>query len=60
MRIQDDNTNLTYYMSPNGVTWSQLYQHARTSFLTPADCGLVMNSYNALGVAHILHYSAHN
>jgi hypothetical protein len=58
-RIEDDRTNLYYSVSPNGYTWHQWYQHARTSLLTPADCGLYVNRYVFGGVIHWLHWSVH-
>lgn len=59
IRIQDDRTNLTYFESSNGYTWSQFFQHARGSILTPASCGLVCNPFNGAQNIHWLHYSVH-
>jgi len=58
-RVEDDRTNLYYSVSPNGWTWHQYYQHARTSILTPADCGLVFNRFSLGAIVHWLHFSIH-
>lgn len=58
-RVVDDRTNLSYYLSANGTNWQAFYSHARGSFLTPADCGLVVVPFNLNTIIHWLHYSVH-
>lgn len=37
MRIANDGTNFTFSTSPDGMNWDQVYQVARTAFLTTPD-----------------------
>jgi hypothetical protein len=34
VKLEDDNTDLKYYVSPDGIEWVQLLSHARDAFLT--------------------------
>ncbi|ARK50031.1 hypothetical protein [Burkholderia pseudomallei] len=38
-RIRDDGTNRFYDVSPDGVTWVNMYSFSRTTFLTPDQVG---------------------
>ncbi|WP_234744903.1 hypothetical protein [Burkholderia sp. WTPI3] len=38
-RIRDDGTNRYYDVSPDGVTWVNMYSFSRTTFLTPDQVG---------------------
>lgn len=58
-RVEDDRTNLYYSVSPNGYTWHQYYQHARTSNFTPAQTILAFNRFTCGGIVHWLHFSIH-
>lgn len=40
LRILQDNTNRTYYISNNGRDYQQLYQESNAAFITPTNWGL--------------------
>lgn len=45
-KIEDDNTDLIYSISYDGVNWIELWSEARTTFLTPNQIGFYFNRYN--------------
>lgn len=47
LKIIDDNTNLKYQWSLDGVTYLQLYSEARTTFFTPNRFGICLYQENA-------------
>jgi len=48
-KIEDNNTNLIFYVSPNGQDWIQIASEARTTFMTggPNQVGFYGNPYTA-------------
>ena len=60
-RVYDDGTtNRTFYISPNGYNWHQMYQEGRTATFTPNQGVLVVSPYNSDFHIHWLHFSMHN
>lgn len=47
LRMTDDGTNFTYYISSDGINFIQWYQTARTAFLTPGNVGYFLSCNNA-------------
>lgn len=46
LRVTDDGTNLTYYISWDGVNWQQVLQTTRTNYITVAYAGITVNMGN--------------
>lgn len=46
-QIEDDNTDVFYRISPDGIIWQQIYTVGRTSFLTPNALGFGMDLLTA-------------
>ena len=44
LKMVDDGANLTFSFSYDKTNWVQLLQHARTTFLTPSDIGIVVTN----------------
>lgn len=60
MRLYDDGTtNRTWYISPNGMDWFQVYQQPRTTNFTPAYGIAAPINYNSQVTAHLVHFSIH-
>jgi hypothetical protein len=53
MRIDDDNTNLTFWLSIDGDYWVKIFSEARTTYLngTMSLAGIAMNPNNAANAA---------
>lgn len=47
MRIEDDGTDLTYYFSPDGFNWLEIFTHSRTAHMAggPDQIGWYANNY---------------
>jgi hypothetical protein len=50
-KIEDDNTDLVFYTSPNGIDWIELYSEIRTSFMSggPNQVGFGINVSEGAG-----------
>jgi hypothetical protein len=60
MRVHDDGTTYrTWYISPNGQDWFQIYQQNRTTNFTPAYGIVGPLNYNLDMIAHLVHFSIH-
>ena len=46
LRVVDDNVNRTFYFSVDGLKWFQIYQAARTTFITPTGIGFLSGTGN--------------
>ncbi len=46
LKLEDDNTNLNYYFSTDGLTYTKIYTEARNTFLTPTGAGLAITRNN--------------
>lgn len=47
LRVEDDNTNLKFSVSPNGLDWDEIFSEPRTTYLTPEQIGVIVNSANS-------------
>lgn len=43
LRIQDDNTDFNFLISPNGIDWYEIFSETRNTFLTPTHVGFFVN-----------------
>lgn len=56
-QIEDDNTNLYFRMSADGINFATLYQEARTTFLTPDRVGFGVNPQTSTASGHMTLFS---
>lgn len=49
VRVTDDGTNRTYYISVDGVNWTSVYSEGRTTFVTTNQYGWGMNPGGSAG-----------
>lgn len=47
-QLEDDGSNQTFFVSPDGFNWIQLYQSASNSDLTPDHVGFFINPRNTI------------
>ena len=59
LKIEDNNTNFTFYWSMDGQNWIQVYQVSRTAWLAnPNQIGIFYQTGNAAGIdSQIWQYS---
>ncbi len=45
MRLEDDNTNVKFHHSPNGIQWQEIHSESRTTFMAsgPTEVGVFNN-----------------
>jgi hypothetical protein len=59
-RLYDDRTtNRTFYISPNGYAWYQIYQEPRTTLFTPGEAILAVQPFSSSVIVHWVHFSVH-
>lgn len=54
MRIEDDNTDRNYYLSPDGVNWFEFYTETRTSNLTADQVGFLVGKASGDSISSTL------
>lgn len=63
LKIVDDNTNLKFSISPDGVVWDQIFSETRTTFMAgaPNQIGFTINnggnSSARPGYVRLLHWN---
>ena len=60
LRITNDGTNVTYYVSNNGLDYAQVYQQASGTFITPTQVGIAVQSNGTQQVFTLYNYIVTN